>query len=319
MLIDRYGRRIDYLRISVTDRCNLRCQYCMPAEGAELFEKGELLSYEELERTIAIAVSLGIVKYRITGGEPLVRRDLVPFLARLRRNVPGIRSLAITTNGLLLAQAAEGLKEAGVDKVNLSLDSFRRETFARLTRLDCLPTVLEGLAAVRRVGMPVIKLNAVLVRGENDDELEDFVALTAREPYHVRFIEFMPYGEWAGRSDAVVPVAEVIARLEAAGAVRDHGPDGHGPARYWRLPGAPGTIGVISPVSAKFCESCNRIRLNALGELRGCLLDEGAVSLKAALRAGDDDGVRAVFRRVLAEKPEKHYDLRTFHMSTIGG
>ncbi len=318
MLIDRYGRRIDYLRISVTDRCNLRCQYCMPAEGTELFEKGDVLSYEDLERVIGVAVGLGIVKFRITGGEPLVRRDLVPFLARLRRNVPGIRSLAITTNGLLLAQHAQGLKDAGVDKVNLSLDSFRRDTFARLTRLDCLETVLEGLAALVRVGMPVIKLNAVLIRGENDDELEAFVALTAREPYHVRFIEFMPYGEWAGRSDAVVPVDEVISRIETAGGVPDRGPDGHGPAKYWRLPGAPGTVGVISPVTAKFCENCNRIRLNALGELRGCLLDEGMISLKDALKI-DDDAVRAVFRRVLVEKPEKHYDLRTFHMSTIGG
>lgn len=318
MLVDRYGRPIDYLRISVTDRCNLRCQYCMPAEGAEVFEKAEVLSYEDLERVVAVAVGLGIVKFRITGGEPLVRRDLVPFLARLRRNVPGIASLALTTNGLLLARHAAELKEAGVDKINLSLDSFRRETFAELARVDALDQVLEGLAAITAAGVRVIKINAVLLRGVNDDELEDFVAWTTREPYHVRFIEFMPYGEWADRADAVVPVGEVIARIEARGAVADRGPEGSGPARYWRVPGAPGTVGVISPVTAKFCEGCNRIRLNARGELRGCLLDEGMTSVKEALKLGDD-AVRAVFRRVLAEKPEKHYDLRTFHMSTIGG
>jgi GTP 3',8-cyclase len=318
MLVDRYGRKIDYLRISVTDRCNLRCLYCMPAEGADVFERGDVLTYEDLERVVSIATDLGIVKYRITGGEPLVRRDLVPFLARLRKNVPGIRSLGLTTNGLLLAHHARGLRDAGVDKINLSLDSFKRDVFARLARVDAFDKVMEGLDAALSVEFPTIKINVVLMRGENDVELEDFVAFADARGVHVRFIEFMPYGEWAGRDDAVVPVAEVVARIEATGAVADRGPDGAGPARYWRVPGAKGTVGVISPVTAKFCESCNRVRLNALGELRGCLLDEAALSLKDALHRGDD-AVREVFRRTLAAKPEKHYDLRTFHMSTIGG
>ncbi|HYC78128.1 MAG TPA: GTP 3',8-cyclase MoaA [Planctomycetota bacterium] len=318
MLVDRYGRRINYLRISVTDRCNLRCVYCMPAEGAEVFESAEILSYEDLHRVVGVAVDLGITRFRFTGGEPLVRRELTSFLARLKPAYPKIESLSLTTNGLLLARHAEALKAAGVDKLNVSLDSFRHEVFARLARLDALDAVLEGLAAATRVGIPVIKVNAVLLRGFNDDELEDFVAWTDRMPYHVRFIEFMPYGEWKDRHDAVVPVAEVVERIERAGCVPDRGPDGNGPARYWRRPGAPGTVGVISPVTNKFCENCNRIRLNARGELRGCLLDEGMVSLKEAVAAGDD-AVAAVFRRAIREKPEKHYDLRTFHMSTIGG
>jgi cyclic pyranopterin phosphate synthase len=317
MLIDRYGRRIDYLRISVTDRCNLRCEYCMPAEGTDVFEKGDVLTYEELERVIAIAAGLGFSKFRFTGGEPLIRREIVPFLGRVKR-IPGVESLAVSTNGLLLAQHVEGLRDAGVDKLNISVDSFDRATFAKLTRRDVLPTVLNGLEAATRIGAFTIKLNAVLLRGINDHELADFLDVSIRTSWHVRFIEYMPYGEWHDRQDLVVPCGEIIARIEAAGFQPDRGPSGNGPARYWRHPGAEGTVGVISPVTNKFCENCNRLRINARGELRGCLLDEGSVPLRPALQMSDD-AVRAVFERVLVTKPEKHYDLRTFHMSTIGG
>jgi GTP 3',8-cyclase len=318
MLVDRYGRRIDYLRISVTDRCNLRCEYCMPAEGTDPFEQGDILSYEELERVIRVAAGLGMGKFRFTGGEPLMRRELVPFIGRVKR-IPGVESLAISTNGLQLAQHAEGLRDAGVGKINISVDSFDRATFAKLTRRDVLPQVLAGLEAATRLDAFTIKINAVLLRGINDAELADFLDLSIRTSYHVRFIEFMPYGEWHDRADLVVPCAEIIARIEGAGFKPDHGPAGNGPARYWRHPGAAGTVGVISPVTNKFCEGCNRLRINARGELRGCLLDEGSVPLRPALLAGDDGAVRAVFERVLITKPEKHYDLRTFHMSTIGG
>jgi GTP 3',8-cyclase len=318
MLVDRYGRQINYLRISVTDRCNLRCSYCMPAEGTDVFEQGDVLSYEDLERIIRVAAGLGMSKFRFTGGEPLVRRDLVPFIARVKA-IPGVESLAISTNGLLLANHAEGLREAGIEKVNISIDSFDRMTFAKLTRLDVLPKVLAGLEAITRLGFPTIKINAVLLRGINDAEVPEFLELTKTTPYHVRFIEFMPYGEWHDRAELVVPAGEVIQRFEDAGFVPDRGPAGNGPARYWRFPGAPGTAGIISPVTNKFCENCNRIRLNARGELRGCLLDEGSLPLRPALDAGTDDAIRAAFARVLIVKPEKHYDLRTFHMSTIGG
>jgi GTP 3',8-cyclase len=318
MLVDRYGRRIDYLRISVTDRCNLRCEYCMPAEGTDVFEKGDVLTYEELERIIRVATALGVSRYRITGGEPLIRRELVPFLGRVKK-IPGVESLAISTNGLQLAQHAEGLRDAGVDKINISVDSFDRATFAKLTRRDVLPQVLAGLEAATKLDAFTIKLNAVLLRGINDAELPDFLDLSIRTSYHVRFIEFMPYGEWHDRADLVVPCGEIIARIESAGFKPDRGPAGNGPARYWRHPGAAGTVGVISPVTNKFCEGCNRLRINARGELRGCLLDEGSVPLRPSLLAGDDAAVRAVFDRVLITKPEKHYDLRTFHMSTIGG
>lgn len=318
MIVDPFGRRIDYMRISVTDRCNLRCRYCMPAEGTDWYPRRKILSYEQIEAVIRMAVRLGIRRFRFTGGEPLVRRDFVPFLARVNR-MEGVESLALTTNGLLLAQFAEELKDAGVERVNLSIDSFRRETFRQLTRRDALAKVLEGLDAVTRLGFETIKLNCVLVRGVNDGEIPDFLGLTMRHPYHVRFIEFMPSGDWEGNTGSVVPAAEVIAAMEEQGFLPDRGPGGNGPARYWRFPGAPGTAGVISPVSAKFCESCNRVRLNAKGELRGCLLDEGMVSLKSALDAENDEEVKNLFLRVIAEKPEKHYDLRTFHMSTIGG
>ncbi len=318
MLLDRYGRAITYLRVSVTDRCNLRCQYCMPEEGTELFDKGDLLTYEELTEVISVAVELGITKFRITGGEPLVRRELPVWLGALRAAVPGIRSLAITTNGLLLAQHAVALRAAGIDKVNLSLDSFDRATFARLTRRDTLDKVLEGLAAAEQAGFPVIKLNAVLMRGWNDQELPAFLEVARERPLHVRFIEFMPNGEWTDPS-LVVPVTEIIGFIESAGFLPDRGPDGHGPARYWRHPTGRGTVGVISPVTAKFCENCNRIRLNARGELRGCLLDESMVPLRDALRASGRDGIRTAFLRTLSMKPEKHFDVRTFHMSTIGG
>ncbi len=318
MLVDRYGRLINYLRISVTDRCNLRCEYCMPADGTDLFEKADVLTYEDLERLIRVAVRLGITKFRFTGGEPLVRRELVPFIGRVRQ-IPGIESLAISTNGLLLAQHAEALRAAGIDKVNISIDSFRPETFARLARQDSLPKVIEGLEAVTRLGFPTIKINAVLLRGYNDGEIGDFLDLTRRARYHVRFIEYMPFGEWHDRADLVVPAAEVIARIEDAGFAPDRGPAGNGPARYWRHPGAPGTVGIISPVTDKFCENCNRVRVNAKGELRGCLLDEGAMPMSEALRQPDDAAIERIFARVLQAKPEKHYDLRTFHMSTIGG
>jgi cyclic pyranopterin phosphate synthase len=318
MLVDRYGRTIDYLRISVTDRCNLRCEYCMPAEGTDVFEKGDVLRYEDLERIIGVAARLGMSKFRFTGGEPLIRRELVPFLGRVKR-IPGVASIAISTNGLLLAQHAEGLRDSGVDKINISIDSFDRATFQRLTRRDVLPSVLNGLEAATRLSAFTIKINAVLLRGINDHELPDFLDLSIRTSHHVRFIEYMPFGEWHDRTDLVVPCREIVARIEGAGFVPDRGPSGNGPARYWRHPGAEGTVGVISPVTNKFCEGCNRVRLNARGELRGCLLDEGVVSLRDALASGRDEAVEEVFRRVLVVKPEKHYDLRTFHMSTIGG
>jgi cyclic pyranopterin phosphate synthase len=318
MLIDRYGRRIDYLRISVTDRCNLRCEYCMPAAGTDVFEKGDILTYEELEKVIGVAAGMGIGKFRFTGGEPLIRRELVPFLGRVKK-IAGVESVAISTNGLLLAQHAAGLRDAGVDKINISVDSFDRATFAKLTRQDVLPTVLRGLEAATKLDAFTIKINAVLLRGINDGELSDFLDLSIRTRYHVRFIEFMPYGEWHDRAELVVPCADIVARIEGAGFLPDRGPSGNGPARYWRHPGAEGTVGVISPVTNKFCEDCNRLRINARGELRGCLLDEGTVPLRTALAQNDDAAVKAVFERVLVTKPEKHYDLRTFHMSTIGG
>jgi cyclic pyranopterin phosphate synthase len=247
-----------------------------------------------------------------------VRRDLVPFLARVRR-IPGVEAIGITTNGLLLEEHAQGLRDAGVERLNVSIDSFDRETFRRITYRDALPRVLAGLAAAEAAAFPVVKLNCVLMRGINDHEIPAFLDVTRTRAWNVRFIEFMPGGDWSEARERVVPSDEVIARMEDQGFRPDAGPAGSGPARYWRFPGAPGTAGIISPVSNRFCEACNRIRLNARGELRACLLDEGMVDLKSALLAEGDAELKALFMKVIDEKPEKHHDLRSFHMSTIGG
>ena len=318
MLVDRYGRVIDYMRISVTDRCNLRCRYCMPEEGTELFERKHILSYEQLEKLVDLAITAGIKKFRFTGGEPLVRRDLVPFIGRVAAK-PGVDSVGITTNGLLLEKFADDLFAAGVRRINLSLDSLDRETFRKLTHRDALEDVLRGLERVTELGFAPIKINAVLMRGINTDEIDDLLALTDRHAYHLRFIEFMPYGEWQDRQSYVVAADEIHAILESKGYARDAGPSGMGPAYYFRRPGAPGSVGIISPVSDKFCEGCNRLRLNAQGELRSCLLDSSMVNLKDAVDAEADDEVKRLFIHAVQTKPEKHYDLRDFHMVKVGG
>ncbi len=334
-LLDGFGRPIRYLRVSVTDRCNLRCRYCRPsAEFAPLLH-GNIISYEEITRLAGILAPEGVSSVRITGGEPLVRRNVDHLVQSLSR-VPGIGEVSLTTNGLLLEEAAQSLVKAGLSRVNVSLDSLIPERFSWITKFgsgnagDGPGTVLRGIKAARRVGLKPLKINVVLMRGINDDELDRFAALSMNHDYEVRFIEFMPIspeGFW-GR-ELVVPTPEAIARLKALhGSLipmkRGKGP---GPAVRYRIPGHRGTIGFISPLSDHFCVDCNRIRLTADGKLLTCLFSETEIDLLTPMRSGASDrDILSMFVEALRKKPAGHgivdgCSVRTFTrtMSHIGG
>lgn len=281
--VDRFGRKITYLRISVTDRCNFRCIYCMPPEGVPWRPHKEILRYEEIVRLVEAAAQLGMNKVRLTGGEPLVRKEL-PDLVRELARVPGIEEVVLTTNGSLLAEQADALARAGLARVNVSLDSLQPERFRRITRLGSLEKVWAGIRAAREAGLVPIKLNAVVLRGVNEDEVAAIAAL-ARDGFQVRFIEWMPLGSVGGCFQGrFVPGEEIRARVEAElgglTPLREEGP-----ARVYRLPGG-GEVGFITAFSAPFCTSCNRIRITADGKLRPCLLSPAEIDLAGPLRAG---------------------------------
>ena len=345
MALDSHGRRIDYLRISLTDRCNLRCVYCMPAEGVAWKPHDQMLSLEEIERFAAIAVDEGISKIRLTGGEPLVRHGVVDHVRRLR-SLTGLESIALTTNATLLPRFARDLRDAGLERVNISLDSLDPEVYARITRGGRLADALAGIDAAFSAGFDPIKLNVVVVRSLEQDLL-GFANLSLDRPLHVRFIEYMPVGDAEEGSgchsdvsgvdaagwtrDDSVPSDEVIVRIAREGAEaglgelaaleRDDAPGGWGPARYYRFPGALGTIGVISPLSHHFCAECNRLRLTADGRLRPCLFSDEELDVRTVLRSGTDDDVRALIRQALHDKPESHANRvgTVRRMSQIGG
>jgi cyclic pyranopterin phosphate synthase len=304
---DQFGRSIEYLRISVTDRCNFRCVYCMPEHGLAWLPKQQILSYEEITEVVRQLAPLGLRRLRITGGEPTVRPDL-PDLIRMLRVIPGIEDIALSTNGVKLPQMAQALRDAGLDRVNMSADSLRAERIAAIARRNLSFDPIVAARAASAAGLDPIKLNVVMIRGENDDEVEEFAALTQEHAWHVRFIELMPVGDLAGTEFArVVPSDEVLTRIEARfGALEaSDGPaKGNGPARYLRIPGARGTIGVITPLTHTYCDSCNRVRLTADGRLRTCLYGDHEVNLRDALRAGEP--LRPLFERALAEKPREH-------------
>jgi len=309
-MIDRYDRHIDYLRVSVTDRCNLRCTYCMPKEGFSLIGHDDILRYEEILRIIRIAAGQGITKVRITGGEPFVRRGVVDFIASLR-TVPEVTDVSLTTNGILLETYAEGLYEAGIRRINVSLDSLKADKYASITRGGDIEAVLRGIRKVRRMGFSPIKVNIVAIKGFNDDEILDFARLTLDAPYQIRFIELMPLGRAGVENDgqflANDVVMERIAALGTLDPVNGSGDKGAGPARLYRLAGAQGQIGFISPVSRHFCKSCNRLRLTADGHLRTCLLSDDEEDLKGPLRAGaQDEQIGGLIRGAIARKPRKH-------------
>lgn len=304
-LIDPYGRKINYLRLSVTDRCNLRCRYCMPADGVPMLPHGDILSYEELSLVARTIVSLGIEKIRVTGGEPLVRKGIVGFLARLA-GIPGLRQLVLTTNGVMLTEMAEALRGAGVQRLNVSLDSLVPETFRRITRLGDVSRVLAGIAAAEQVGFP-IKLNMVVMRGVNDHEVVDFATLTLAKPYAVRFIEYMPTVVEKDWPSKVVPGREILDRISTRFRLEEVDRNElAGPASDFRIPGAAGILGIITPITGHFCGDCNRIRVTATGKARGCLFSETELDLKPFLRAQDATGLEEALRRVVHVKPGAH-------------
>lgn len=309
-LIDPFGRRIDYLRISVTDRCNLRCVYCMPPEGVPWQPHADMLSYEEIVRVVAAAARLGIRKVRLTGGEPLVRRD-VTTLVRAIAHIPGIDDISLTTNGLLLDKLAAPLAEAGLRRVNISLDTLDPIKFRRLTRFGDIERVWRGLEAAEHAGLLPIKINAVIVRGVNDDELIDLARLTLDRAWHVRFIELMPVGnegDWGAgfppAPDRYFSIDEMLDRLAPFSLVPSDQPIGNGPARTYRLPGAQGTVGFISPRGNHFCSMCNRLRLTADGRLRACLLHAVEVPVRETLRSGER--IAPLIEQAVALKPRSH-------------
>jgi cyclic pyranopterin phosphate synthase len=305
-LVDQFGRRIEYLRISVTDRCNFRCLYCMPPEGLEWLPKGDILSYEEIASIVGQLAPLGLRRVRITGGEPTIRPQLECLIAMLRA-VPGIEDIALSTNGVKLESMAHTMRAAGLDRINMSADSLRADRIAAIARRSIPFDPVRAAQAAHDAGLDPIKINVVVMRGINDDELEDFARLTMEHPWHVRFIELMPVGDLRSLTwEHVVPSDEIVARLERMGALRPTGGParGNGPAKYHRFDGAPGTVGLITPMTHTYCDSCNRVRLTADGRLRTCLFGDHAVNLRDPLRRGDD--LVPLYVQALAEKPREH-------------
>ena len=294
--MDSYARAITYLRISITDRCNYRCRYCMPDAGIEKCAHGDICSLEELRDMAAAAVRCGVRKIRVTGGEPLVRRGAVDF-CRMLAEIPGVEELCVTTNGSLLAEQAAALREAGVTRLNISLDTLKEERFRAITRLGTLSDVLRGIEAAERAGFEKIKLNCVLLGGVNDDEIADFAALTRAHDWQVRFIERMPMG--CGRDfGAYLPAQAVLERCPELEAISHDGV-----AACYRFPGAKGTVGLIAPMSHAFCSECSRVRITADGKLKPCLHSAAELSLRGL--AGDE--LEAAIRRGILMKPERHH------------
>ena len=325
-MIDGHGRNIDYLRISVTDRCNLRCRYCMPPEGVEWLEHSEMLTYEEILRLCRLFASLGIRRVRLTGGEPLARRDL-DRLVRGIRDIPGIESISLTTNGLLLSQQLPVLLDAGLTAINLSLDTLDRDQYADIVRRDAFDDAIAGLRAALAVPGLRVKLNCVLL-GENDDQLVPLAALARDRDLAVRFIEMMPIG--LGASRPLRSEDQVRAMLEAAfGPLTPcHGVYGAGPSHYLKPQGFQGHIGFISAMTHQFCDQCNRVRLTATGFLKTCLQYETGADLRCLLRGGaDDEAILEAIRLALKHKPARHHfnDMghqgsdETHNMHQIGG
>ncbi|OGR84882.1 MAG: cyclic pyranopterin phosphate synthase MoaA [Elusimicrobia bacterium RIFCSPLOWO2_01_FULL_54_10] len=311
MLTDSFNRKIDYLRLSLTDRCNLRCVYCMPKDMTSFGPREEMLSDAEILKLLSCFAQLGISKIRITGGEPLVREGIVSLVREIS-GIRGIQDISLSTNGLLLDKMALDLTRAGLKRVNISLDSLNAEKFNQITRYGKLETVLSAIESALSAGLAPVKLNVVVARGMNDDEIADFVKLTKKNPLHVRFIELMPMGEtgffskekWVSMNE-ILQKAQPLEEME-----KEDWPRGEGPARYFRRPGARGTIGVISALSCGFCSSCNRMRLSSQGVLVPCLDAAEGTDLKALLRSGTSSReLKEAILFTVQQKPERHHML----------
>ena len=308
-LVDAFRRPITYLRVSVTDRCNLRCVYCMPEAGLPWIPKPDILTFEEVATVVRAAASIGVRSIRLTGGEPLIRRDLDRLVAMIAA-IPGIDDIALSTNGLLLEQQAPALAAAGLRRVNVSLDTLQDGRFTAIARRPGLERVLAGIDAALAHGLTPVKVNCVLMRGTNDDELEAFAQLTRERAVHVRFIEVMPVEDNVDlQRDAWISSTEVLERLGALGDLTPvPNPHGNGPARTFAYEGAPGTVGVISPLAHDYCERCNRVRLSADGRLKLCLFGDHLIDLRTPLRAGGgEDALVSLFRGAMHVKPERHH------------
>jgi len=324
---DGFNRRISYLRLSVTDRCNLRCIYCMPQEGLPLIRHEDILSYEEMLRIARIAAGNGITKIRLTGGEPLVRKNLTDFVAELHK-IPGISEISMTTNGILLENFAGPLRRAGMKRINISLDTLDPEKYRQITRRGEIRSVMAGIHAARVAGFDPIKINIVAMRGINDNEIRSFAELTIDRPVHIRFIEFMPIKEKTGWSkERFISNDEIKKEIESIGKLEPLPPKHNsGPANMFRLRKARGNLGFISPLSNHFCDRCNRLRLTADGKLRTCLFSDDETDLKTPLRSGSSDtGLLDLIVKAVLAKPERHTVLNASFkkcqrgMSAIGG
>ena len=327
MLLDPYRRKINYLRISVTDRCNLRCRYCMPEEGISLTPHGEILTYEEILRIVRVFGCEGISKIRLTGGEPLIRKGIVDFISRLSQ-VETVKDLSLTTNGILLKDLAHDLKEAGLKRINISLDSLRKERFFQITRKDAFERVWAGIEESLNAGLSPIKINMVAIKGLNDDEIEAFARLTLHLPLTVRYIEYMPSGNGeAWKQTDLLTMDQIKQRLDGLGPLLPVPSDRwDGPAKRFRMKGALGEIGLIGAVSSHFCSDCNRLRLTPDGKIRTCLFSDEEIDVKDLLRkGGSDQDLKERLLVALRAKPERHHiDSHQFkkcqrNMSAIGG
>ncbi len=306
-MIDQFGRRVEYVRVSVTDKCNLRCVYCMPLEGLDWLKRESLLSYEEIASVLRTMAGMGLKRVRITGGEPLIRKDL-SHLVRMVNEIPGIEDISLSTNAVLLGDQAQELRDAGIRRVNVSLDSLQEDRVDAIARRPgSFGGIMKGLDAAEAVGFDPIKINVVLIGGQNDDEIEDFARITRDRPWHIRFIELMPTGSNLELSaDNFVSCQDALARIRRMGSIEPvEGPPGNGPATYFRFPGAAGTVGVITPMSHNYCDRCNRMRLTADGQLRPCLFGSLQTNLRDPLRAGAD--LVPLIEETLRVKPERHY------------
>lgn len=308
LLLDHYYREINYLRISITDRCNLRCRYCMSEEGVELIEHQELLTYEEILKVVEVFASNGISKIRLTGGEPLVRNGVVDLIHGIA-HIEGIRDLSLTTNGVLLKDYAGDLVKTGLSRINISLDTLRPHRFASITRRDKFKEVWEGIEEALRHRLSPVKINVVVIKGFNDDEIKDFARLSLTYPLHVRFIEFMPVGEkneW--NEERVIPYSQVMEEIKEIGELipLKH-QDNDGPAGRYYIKGGKGEIGFISPVSSHFCSRCNRLRLTPDGKIRTCLFSDEEIDLKGTLRNAEGEAnLEQILYQALQTKPEGH-------------
>ena len=325
-LKDSFNRRIDYLRISVTDKCNLKCVYCTPAKGLKHFKKSDILTDEEIIRFISIAHKHGLRKVRITGGEPLLRKNIIPLISSIKKI--GISELSLTTNGLMLSKLAESLKSAGLDRVNISLDTLDAKKYKAIANGGDINLVWQSIKEAERVGLMPVKINVVPIRGINDDEILSFASLTLEKDYHVRFIELMPANSnrlWT--KDKCIPSHEIMEIISTLGTFSKFEFRGIGPSRNYRIKGAKGVVGIISPISDHFCDSCNRLRLTAVGKIRPCLFSKEEIDIRTPMRSGaSDKEIDRLFLKSIQIKPEKHRlneitpsDSPVKSMSKIGG